>query len=216
MAEKEKPKQKTKEKERTPAEFQRYAFANVAARMSQSEGDALYIPGAVELLSKNLDFGRDGKDLYDQYLTDNATNKVIDIFNKKFNSKFVEASIADVYNWYKPALKGVTPEQATLVNSEFGKYAGENYNKLMGKIGALQYKANPDAPEGAISKEEKESAQKELEKYKGFIIAQKLLGQYNYEGMRMQAVEASKPHSFGGLEQILKKHEPENKEGGQN
>jgi hypothetical protein len=197
-------------RQNTPAEFQRYAFANVAARMAQSQGDRLYIQGAVDLLSKNLDFGRDGKDLYDQYVTDNATSKLIDIYNKKYNAKLAEASVSDVYDWYKPALKGATPEQTALVDSEFGKFAGENYNKLESKIQILQYKAN--SPEGALSKEEKEGAQKELKKYDGFVMAQQLLSQYNYERMRMQAIEASKPHTFGGLEEILKP-ESVNREG---
>ncbi|MEK6833539.1 MAG: hypothetical protein AABY32_05830, partial [Nanoarchaeota archaeon] len=117
---------KEKEKPKTPAEFQRYAFANVAATMSNSERDALYVSGAINLLEKNLDFGRDGKDLYDQYVTDNATNKLIEIYNKKYNSKLGEASVADVYDWYKPALKGATDSQKALVDSEFGRYASEN------------------------------------------------------------------------------------------
>jgi len=198
-----------KPKEKTPADFQRYAFANVAAKMSQSEGNELYIQGAVDLLSKNLDFGRDGKDLYDQYVTDKATNKLIEIYDKKFNSKLAEASVAEIYDWYKPALKGATDSQKNSINSEFSKFSNESYAKLMGKIGALQYKSK--SPEGAISKEEKENAQKELQKYTGFLVAQQMLNQYNYESMRMQAVEASKPHSFGGLEEILKRNESEKK-----
>jgi hypothetical protein len=198
-----------KPKEKAPAEFQRYAFANVAAKMSQSEGNELYMQGAVDLLSKNLDFGRDGKDLYDQYVTDNATNKLIDIYNKKYNAKLAEASVSDVYDWYKPALRGITPEQTALVNSEFGKYSGENYAKLMGKIQLLQYKLKTPG----LSKEEAENIQKQMKPYEGFVIAQQLLSQYNYEGMRMQAVEASKPHTFGGLEKILK---PEGNREGQN
>jgi len=199
-----------KEKENKPAEFQKYAFANVAANMSKSEADVLYVSGAINLLEKNLDFGNDGRELYDQYITDNATDKLIQIYNNKYNLKLGEASVAEVYDWYKPALKGATDEQKALVDSTFGKYAGENYAKLMGKIGALQYKAK--SPEGAISKEEKENAQEELQKYMGFIMAQEILNQYHFETLRMQAVEASKPNAFGGLEEILKKYEPEKKD----
>jgi len=212
MAEKEKPKEKKpekKEKEYAPAEFQRYAFANVAATMVQSENDAMYIPGAINLLEKNLDFGRDGKDLYDQYVSDKATDKLIEIYNKKFNSKLGEASVSDVYNWYKPALKGATDEQKALIDSAFGKYSGENYAKLMSKINLLQYKFK--TPEGGISKEEREDIQRELQKYDGFITAKTVLDKYNFENLRMQAVEASKPNTFKGLEEILRRYEPEKK-----
>lgn len=216
MAGKEKPKEKKpekKEKEYAPAEFQRYAFANVAATMAQSEKDAMYIPGAINLLEKNLDFGRDGKDLYDQYVSDKATNKLIEIYDKKYHSKLAEASVSDVYNWYKPALKGATDEQKVLIDSAFGKYSGENYSKLMGKINLLQHKLK--TPEGGISQEEKESTQKELEKYTGFVVAQEVLSNYNYENLRMQAVEASKPNTFKSLEDILRKYEPEKKKEGE-
>jgi hypothetical protein len=201
-----------KEKEKTPADFQRYAFANVAANMSKSKADAMYLPGAINLLEKNLDFGTDGKDLYDQYVNDKQVNKLIDIYNKKYNSKLGEASVGDVYDFYKPALNGATDEQKALINSTFGKYAGENYRELMGKIGVLQYKAK--APEGAVSEEERDNAEKELQKYVGFITAQNVLDQYNSESLRMQAIEASKPFTFGGLEEILRKSaEPEQEKG---
>jgi hypothetical protein len=203
---------KPKEKEKTPADFQRYAFANVAATMSKSKADAMYLPGAVNLLEKNLDFGTDGKDLYDQYVNDKQVNKLIDIYNKKYNSKMGEASVGDVYDFYKPALNGTTDEQRALIDSTFGKYAGENYRELMGKIEVLRYKAK--APEGAISPEEREKAGKELKEYDGLLIAEDILSKYNFENMRMQAVEASKPGNFGGLEEILRKStEPEQEKG---
>lgn len=192
-----------KEKEKKPAEFQRYAFANVAATMSKSKEDAIYLPGAMNLLEKNLDFGVDGSDLYKQYMTDKQEKKVIDIYNKKFSSKLGEASVGDFYDWIRPALNGATDEQKALIDSTFAKYAGENYNALMSKIDVLKYKAN--APEGAGNEEERASAEKELQKYEGFLAVQGILNKYNFESLRMQAVEASKPVTFGGLEEILKK-----------
>ncbi|MCX6749841.1 MAG: hypothetical protein NTZ83_00105 [Candidatus Pacearchaeota archaeon] len=193
--------------------FQNYAFANVGATMSKSKADAMYIPGAVDLLEKNLEFGEDGKDLYDWFVTEKATNKLIDIYNKKFYSKLSEATVADVYSWYTPALTNITDEQKALVDAAFGKYAGENYAKLKGKIGVLQHKLETPEGEGGISDEEKEKIQKELQPYMGFILAESLVSKYSYENLRFQAVEASKPHSFGGLEEVLKKAEadPEKK-----
>jgi hypothetical protein len=200
-----------KEKEKTPAAFQRYAFADVAARMSQSKSDAGYMSGAIDLLGKNLNFGEDGGDLYNWFVTEKQTKKLIDIYSEKFDSKLTEASVADVFEWYKPALNGATDEQKALVSAAFGKYAGENYTKLLGKIGTLQYKYK--APEGAITEEERKAVGEELAKYQDFVLARSLLDSYNFEALRFQAVEASKPSAFGGLEELVQKMNPPKKEG---
>jgi|GEM_PF-6736945 len=198
----------TNKEEKKSPEFQRYAFANVAARMAQSETDGLYIPGAVNLLEKNLDFGNDGKDLYDYFVSEKATDKLIDIYNKKYNTKLAEASMADYYQWIKPALDGATPEQKALVDGVFTKYGSENYSKFLGKINSLQYKLR----DPGIKKEDAESIQKELAKYTDFLSAYSLLASYHFEQLRTQAVNASKKTNFKGLEETLLKLAPPKKE----
>ena len=191
----------TDEKPTSP-EFQRYAFANVGAIMSKDKSNAMYIPGAVDLLGKNLNFGDDGKDLYDWFVTEKQTNKLLDIYNKKFYTKQTEATVADIYNFYKPALTNVTDEQKALVDGAFGKYAGENYSKLKKDIAILHKKLELLEEEGG-KEEEMVEIQKQLQEYNEFMLADKLLNDYNYENLRYQAVEASKPTSFGNLEKLV-------------
>lgn len=189
--------------EKKPAEFMRYAYANVAAQLAKDKEDPNYINGAIALLSKNLDLGTDGSDLFKGYINDKATNKLIEIYNKKYQSKLAEATVSDMVSFYEPALKGASDEQMKLIVSEFGKFAGENYAKFMEKLNSLQLKASGKLPADIVNKEIKEKAEKDLQKYIGFINAQQTLESLNYETMRYKAVEASKKSSFGDLEKIL-------------
>jgi DNA-directed RNA polymerase beta' subunit len=189
--------------EKKPAEFMRYAYANVAAQLAKDKEDPSYVNGAIALLRKNLDFGVDGDDMYRSYISDKATDKLIDIYTKKYNSKLAEATVSDMVSFYEPALKGASDEQMKLIVSEFGKFAGENYAKFMEKLNSLQLKASGKLPADIVNKETKEKAEKELQKYVGFINAQQTLESLNYEAMRYKAVEASKKSSFGDLEKIL-------------
>jgi hypothetical protein len=158
-------------------------------------------------LEKNLDFGEDGKDLYDNYVTEKQTRKLIDIYNKKFYTKLSDASVADVYSWYTSALANISKEQKALVDGIFAKFSGENYGQLQKKISILNKKLELLEAEG--KEEEMKKIQQELEQYTGFVLADNMINKYNYENLRYQAVEASKPYSFGGLEQALMKTEAE-------
>ena len=198
----------TEEKEKKSPEFQKYAFANVAARMAQSETDELYIPGAINLLEKNLDFGNDGRELYDYFVSQKATDTLIDIYNNKYNTKLTEVSVSDYYGWIKPALNGATPEQKALVDGVFTKYGSENYSKFTGKLNSLQYRLR----EPGIKKEEAESIQKELAKYADFLSAHSLIRSYHFEQLRSQAIDASKKPNFKSLEETLLKLAPPKKD----
>jgi hypothetical protein len=176
--------------------------------MFQSETDSFYIPGAVSLLEKNLDFGEDGKDLHDYFVSEKATDKLISIYNKKYNNKLSEASVSDYYGWIKSALSDATPEQKALVDGVFTKYGSENYSKFLGKINSLQYKLN----DPQIKEEDAQSIQKELSKYTDFLSAYSLVASYHFEQLRKQAIDASKKSNFKNLEDTLLKLAPQKKE----
>ena len=191
------------EKEEQKLNFRNYVYADVAAKMSKNEGDANYLSGAVDLLTKNLDFGVDGVDLYQGFVNEKTLGQFIKIYDNKHKEALSKATVAELISWYEPAMSGATDEQKALMTSALSKFGGENYGELNKKINTLAYKAkDPDDKEGA------EKAKKELtEKYGAFLQVKELLEGYTFEALRTKAVEASKKPNFGGLEKMLSPQE---------
>ncbi len=196
-------------------DFEKYAFADVAARLANNQEDASYVGGAMELLGKNLDFGADGKE-YFKYVTEKAIEDAINIEYAKFNDKISKAKVSDIYSWRKSGASGATDEQKKLIGAEFAKFSNENYGKFMEKIGAIKLKASGKLPQSIVSKEDVEKAKKEYQKYVGFEEAYALLEKYHYESLRTKAIEASKPAAYGNLEQKLLQLNPAKPKEGSN
>lgn len=192
-----------KEEQNQTTGFEKYAHAASALRLSQSNDGKLYSNGALELLEKNLDFGEDGGDLYRGYIDDGKRDKLIEIYNSKFERKLSEAKISELYSWHESALSGASDEQKELIKSEFDKHAGETYGDLMRKINDLQLDSKKS------DEEVREKASKQLEEYKPFLMIQDVLEGYTFESLRQEAVKTSKKENFEGLEAILKRGQGE-------
>lgn len=197
-------KEKEMTKEEKP-EFEKYAYANLAAQLASSEKDSIYVSGALKLLRKNIDLGKDGGVLYEHsYTSEEGIKNLINIYNSAFGKELSKAKPNDLMSWYGGvALKGTTEEQAKLFKSEFAKIT-EDYGTIMQKVISANHTLEGVEKGVKVSKEDQEKAQKITEKYGNFLKIQKTLNGYAFEGMRQKAVEASKESVFGGLEKSLK------------
>jgi len=201
MAEEERP---------TRFDFEKYAYANLAAQLVQG-GEEIYVSGAADLLREELNYGDDGEALYKgfvidedgEFISEQARNRFISIYNTEFLNKLSEAKVSELQSWYEPALKGATKDQKDAINAELEKFGGENYGELSGKITHLHYTVEK-APTGEVSEDEKKEAKEELKKYEGFEAVQGMLQKYTFEEMRTKAVKASKKKRFNDLEEMLK------------
>jgi hypothetical protein len=189
--------EKTTEKK---LDFKKYAFADVAAQMSQSEENKLYASGAFNLLRKNLDFGIDGADLYDGFITEGMTDKLLEIYGGKHNKALAQANVGELIAWYdtNDAMKGASNSEKAAINAVLKDFKGMNYGELTKKMADLDYKTkNPTNQKAA------ESAKKEFEeKYGAFVMVQQALQGYAYKALELQAVDASRPNTMKGLEKI--------------
>lgn len=196
-----------KKDEYVKPDFEKYAFADVAARLVNNKENPSYAQGALNILSKNLDLGTDGRE-YFNYVTEKATEDAINIEYAKFQDRLSKAKVSDVYAWHKNSMGGASDGQKKLIDSEFAKFSNENWGKLMDKIQSLKLKASGRLPSGIVSKDDVEKAKKEYQKYAGFDEAYELVSNYHYENQRSKAVEASKPFAYGKLEEKLLQFNP--------
>lgn len=191
--------------------FEKYAYASIAAQMAQSQEDQMYLYGATELLRKNLSFGEDGGDLYKgfvaneegEFISKEAKERFINVYLQKFIKKQSEAKPSEILEWYLSNISGISEDLKKLAKSEFNKFGEKSYGQINEKLSYLNYIAN-EAPENEVGKEQKEKAKKEMQKYLKFVGIDKILKSYTFENLRSEAVKESKKKNLKNLEKILK------------
>lgn len=195
--------------------YTKYEFADVAARLMNNKEDTDYVYSAADLLRENLRYNEEGEALYKEFVIDDkgefvseeARNKFINIYYKKYFEKKEKTTISQLYEENKEQLNQLSEEQRQRIKKEFEKVSSETYGSILKKLDIA--KKISELPDSEIHPDRKKQAKETLKEYSGISYALNIMEEYGYEEMRYKAIEKSKNNKFNKLEQILKQQENE-------
>lgn len=189
------------EENHSPIDYAKaYQQGFVAARLSSDEESAMYIPGALAVLGKDLKVSGPAT-IYQKVMesTPQAKQKLIEIATNDYNVEKKKIKIGDLFDWYAESISHEAPEELRGKNKNlFGAYLDKTIEDIEKEIGDYNYILNPRTN---ASDEDKTAAKKAIEERKDILGKISIFESYSLEKGRQRAVDATiKPN----LESLVK------------
>lgn len=178
------------------ADIERYQYAGLAARLSQSQEGQQYLPGALEELAEDMGINNEGMGFVHAAMSnEQSLEMLIGIYGQKYQAAVGKLTIAEFYKNYQGILEKDLSDDQKKILSE--KYSGKDItvSDLLSKVAKIQHQAkSPD-------KKEQEAAKKEMEKYKDIIGIWQVIENIQYKNLIPKAIERTNKATLENLAQ---------------
>lgn len=178
-------------------------YASLAAEYSGQKGGQTYAQIALEKFRKedlDLDIkGFVGGELKDYLASEEATQKLVELYADAYSRELSKATISDLAEFYKPAFGKVSDSQKKVFGAEISKYGSKKMSDIEDEITDANYTLSRSSDE-----KKKEEAQKTLQKYNRLQVLMSMLEKNTISPIK-QKIE------YEGLEKILAASQKEEK-----
>ena len=172
-------------------DLNRYQYANVAARFSQNEEDAQFVPGALEKLVSG--FGVD-KDILEGLKQGTLASKegietAVKIYSDKYNKSLGTLKVSEFYDVRYSTLKSLLGEEKAMeAKATLEKYSEQSVASITKKV--EQANAILKDKTGLFDDEKKAEAKKTMEKLGAVYNIIQLIEQRKFEELRNDATKS--------------------------
>lgn len=184
-----------------PLEFEEYGYGAAAAYLAQSEEGSRFAPGALEVLAgdKGLKLGEKAEGFVKGAIaSEKGVETAINAYSGAFFEKRDQYKPSQLTSWYKPVLKGLKKDSKDKFLYELSKH-DETIAAMKKKMAEAAYILDKKAPKGAQPQDKIDAAKETQKKYQDIFLVMATLDQYKFEGMRTDAVDATRIRELEGL-----------------
>lgn len=184
--------------------YMKREYGDVAAWLLERGDDAKYAVGSlIECAGeKGLNLGPDAEGFVKGTIsTDEGIKTASSIYSSQYKEGFSKTKLSELAGFYGPLFKGLSDDERKTLERilNAGELTVEEMNK---KLKVASYILSD--PDNLFTDEQKENAQKEIQKYKGVANLMKTLEEYRREKLRPDAVDATRVEDLKGLVKKLK------------